>query len=245
VAKRRRRRRTSRGWTSLAVFALLFAFLLAVAHFRNRPQDLPWTPLDLGQPTGWFTGRKLAALDRDAPLCRALLRRAGVEFAPTEPLDSGKCGYRDALILAPGGARTIAFAPDKPKMACPVAAALSMWEWNSVQPAALRIFGKRVVRFEQLGTYNCRPIAGSATLSQHSYARAIDISGFILSDGTKISVADDWRKGDDKAAFLHDVRDGACGLFATTLSPDFNAAHHDHLHLDEQPRGITGWRACR
>lgn len=245
MARRRRRKRTLRGWTSLTAVLTLFAFLLLVAHFRNRPQDLPWTPLDLGQPTGWFTARKLAALDRDYPLCHALLKRAGVKFTAVDRLEAGKCGYRDALILAPGGARTIGFDPDHPKMACPVAAALSMWEWNSVQPAALKHFGKRVVRFEQLGTYNCRPIAGSATLSQHSYARAIDIAGFVLSDGTRITVANDWTKGGAKAAFLRDVRDGACGLFATTLSPDFNAAHRDHLHLDEQPRGITGWRACR
>ena len=242
---RRRRRRSDRGWTSLAAFLIVFLFGMAVLHFRGRPQDLPWTPLDLGQPTGWFTGRKLAALDRDYPQCRALLRRAGVRFTPVDPLDAGKCGYRDGLVLAPGGARTIGFDPDHPKIACPVAAALSMWEWNVVQPAALRHFGHRVIRFAQLGTYNCRPIAGSNTLSQHSYARAIDISGFVLSDGTRITVADDWTKGNEKAAFLRDVRDGACGLFATTLSPDFNAAHHDHLHLDEQPRGMTGWRACR
>lgn len=245
MARRRRRRRSDRGWTSLAAILLLFLLALGIFHFRSRPQDLPWTALDLGQPTGWFTGRKLAALDRDYPLCHALLKRAGVKFATVEPLDAGKCGYRDAFTLEPGGARTIGFAPDHPKMACPVAAALAMWEWNSVQPAALKHFGRRVVRFEQLGTYNCRPIAGSATLSQHSYARAIDISGFILSDGTRITVADDWTGGGEKAAFLREVRDGACGLFATTLSPDYNPAHHDHLHLDEQPRGITGWRACR
>jgi hypothetical protein len=40
------------------------------------------------------------------------------------------------------------------------------------------------------------------------------------------------------------VRDGACRLFATVLSPDYNAAHRDHLHLDEAKRGAM-WRACR
>ena len=246
MAKRRRRRRpAARGWTSLAALLAVCLIALAILHFRGRPQDLPWTRLDLGEQPGWFTARKLAALDRDAPLCRALLDRAGVRFTTVDPLDAGKCGYRDALTLDPGGARAIGFDPDHPKMACPVAAALSMWEWNVVQPAALRHFGKRVVRFEQLGTYNCRPIAGSATLSQHSYARAIDISGFVLSDGRRISVAGDWTLGDDKAAFLHDVRDGACGLFATTLSPDYNAAHWNHLHLDQAARGQYGWRACR
>jgi len=242
--RRRRGRRTARrGWTSLGAVAALFVLALAFLHFRNRPQDLPWAPLDLGQPIGWFTGAKVAALDDDYPLCKSLLKRAGVRFAELEPVTKGQCGYADAIRLDPGGARTIAFDPAKPGMACPVAAALSLWEWNVVQPAALEHFGSRVVTFEHFGTYNCRPIAGSHSLSQHSYARAIDIAGFVLANGTHITVARDWRGGDEKAAFLHDVRDGACGLFSTILSPDYNAAHHDHLHLDEQPRG--GWRACR
>jgi hypothetical protein len=55
----------------------------------------------------------------------------------------------------------------------------------------------------------------------------------------------DWSGGGDKAAFLRNVRDGACDVFATTLSPDYNAAHRDHLHLDQALRGRTGGRLCR
>ncbi len=241
--RRRVRRAQRRGWATLALLTLLFALALAVLHFRNRPQDLPWTPLDLGQPIGLFTGSKLAALDDDYPQCRMLLRRAGVRFAALEPIEKGQCGYADAVRLDPGGARTIDFDPAKPGMACPVAAALSMWEWNVVQPAALRHFGDRVATFEHFGTYNCRTIAGSRSLSQHSYARAIDIAGFVLADGRRITIARDWQGEGEKAAFLREVRDGACRLFSTTLSPDYNAAHHDLLHLDEPPRG--GWGACR
>jgi len=66
-----------------------------------------------------------------------------------------------------------------------------------------------------------------------------------LSDGRRISVVGDWQGDDAKARFLRQVRDGACDLFATTLSPDYNAAHRDHLHLDQAARGAMGWRACR
>ena len=242
-AKRRRRAKaTRRGWISLGIVTLALILGLAVLHFGSRPQDLPWTRLDLSEPPGLFTPNKIAALSRDYPLCHALLREAGINYVPVAPLSEDQCGYRDAMTLAPGGARTIGFAPEHPKMACPVAAALAMWEWNSVQPAAIRHFGANVVRFEQLGTYNCRPIAGSSVLSQHSYARAIDIAGFVLSDGRRITLVDDWQAGGEKAAFLRDVRDGACAVFATTLSPDFNAAHRDHLHLDEAPN--RQWRVC-
>jgi hypothetical protein len=41
------------------------------------------------------------------------------------------------------------------------------------------------------------------------------------------------------------VRNGACQLFATVLSPDYNEAHRDHLHFDQAERGAMGWRGCR
>lgn len=88
--RRRARRAHRRGWTTLALFATLIVLVLGVLHFRNRPQDLPWTPLDLGQPIGWFTGGKLAALDADYPQCRILLERAGVRFAELEPIERGQ-----------------------------------------------------------------------------------------------------------------------------------------------------------
>jgi len=32
--------------------------------------------------------------------------------------------------------------------------------------------------------------------------------------------------------FLRTVRGSACKRFTTVLSPDYNAAHHDHLHVE-------------
>ena len=63
--------------------------------------------------------------------------------------------------------------------------------------------------------------------------------------GTRISVAGDWGDAGAKGRFLREVRDGACRLFSTVLSPDYNRAHRDHLHLDQAARGAWGWRACR
>ncbi len=57
-----------------------------------------------------------------------------------------------------------------------------------------------------------------------------------LTDGRRISVLKDWDGEGDKAAFLRAVRDGACSGFATVLSPDYNAAHADHFHLDQDDR---------
>jgi hypothetical protein len=234
------------GWT-VAFVAFLAAALLLWALVRGRPQDMPWTPLDLGAPVGLSTGRKLTALTEDFPQCRALLDRAGVRYSVLPPRrGAGRCGYDDGVRLTAGGARSIAFRPAGLGVACPVAAALAVWEWTAVQPAAQRRFGSSVVAIDHFGSYACRRIYGrdAGTWSEHATADAVDIAGFRLADGRRITVVGDWRGGTDKAAFLHEVRDGACGLFATTLSPDYNAAHRDHLHLDQANRS-AGWRACR
>ncbi|HXH16436.1 MAG TPA: extensin family protein [Sphingomonas sp.] len=233
---------------AVAIAILLAAGLLLYASLRGRPQDLPWAPLALGQPIGMFTGRKLTALTEDFPQCRALLDRAGVRYTILPPRKGeGQCGYADGVRLANAGARRIAFTPAGLGIACPVAAALAMWEWDIVQPAAERHFGAQVASIDHFGSYSCRRIygRGAGTWSEHSTADAVDIAGFRLTDGTRITVARDWKGSDAKAAFLREVRDGACTLFATTLSPEYNAAHADHLHLDQAQRGAMGWRACR
>jgi len=240
-------RRLRRAIGALATMLLApAALLVAWGLLRGPSADRPWTPLDLGEPAGLFTGRKLAALHGDLLTCERLLRRAGVQYRALPTRREGQCGFDDAVRFAPGGSRRIAFAPTGLGVSCPVAAALAMWEWNIVQPAARRRFGSAVTRIEHFGSYNCRHIRGRGTSwSEHSTANAIDVAGFTLADGTRISVARNWRGRGDKAEFLRDVRAGACKLFATVLSPDYNAAHADHLHLDQAARGAAGWRACR
>lgn len=232
--------------TLLAVGAALL--LLGWSLVRGRPQDLPWTALDLGEEPGAFTGRKLAALGGEPRRCRALLRRAGVRFEPLAPRDDGPaCLARDTLRLTTGGARQVALLPDGPRLSCPVAAALAMWEWSVVQPAARRHFGTAVTRIEHLGSYNCRRMYGreAGPWSEHATADALDVAGFRFADGRRLTVLGDWRGTGAERRFLREVRNGACRLFATVLSPDYNAAHRDHLHLDQARRGATGWRACR
>jgi hypothetical protein len=230
----------------LLVALLALIGLLAYAHLRRHPQDAPWTAIDPAHPIGLFTGRKLAALTADTPQCLAFLDRGGIAHERLPPISVGQCGYADGVKLASGGALAIAHAPPL-SAACPVVAALAIWEWQVVQPAALRHFGQPVARIDNFGTYSCRRIGGGREggWSEHATADAVDIAGFRLVDGRRITVAADWTGEGAEARFLHDVRDGACRLFATTLSPDYNAAHADHLHLDQAERGAMGWRGCR
>ena len=241
----KRRRRIIR---LILLALLLFGAILLYGSARRHPEDLPWTPLDLGQPIGAFTGRKLAALTSEAPRCIALLRRSGVRFT-TLPgrMESPQCGYGHAVRFAPGGAVEIGYQPANVATNCAVSAALALWEWRIAQPAARRHFGRPVATIAHFGSYSCRRMYGRAAgaWSEHATANAIDVAGFTLADGRTISVLRDWSGGGAKAAFLRDVRDGGCRLFSTVLSPDYNAAHANHLHLDQAARGEWGWRACR
>ena len=239
--------RTTVGAVIIAALLLTLA-LLVYAMLRNRPQDLPWTKLDLSQPVGLFTGRKLTALTDDFPACRAALDKAGIRYTALPARDEGEgCGYTDAVRFAKGGARRIGFAPADLGISCPVAAGLAVWEWEVVQPAAQRIFGQRVAEIEHFGSYNCRRMYNreGASWSEHATADAVDIAAFRLADGTRITLIGDWAGEGKKAQFLRAVRDGGCDLFATVLSPDYNEAHRDHFHFDQAERGAMGWRACR
>jgi hypothetical protein len=225
-----------------------FAALLLWGYGRNHPEDLPWTRLDLAEPVGAFTGRKLTALGGEPNQCRALLDRAGIRFEALPARAAGEqCGYDDAVRFRRGGTLGIAYLPRDLGASCPVAAALALWEWHVVQPAAVEHFGVKVASIDHFGSYSCRRVYGrnEGAWSEHSTANAVDIAGFRLDDGTRVSVLRDWNGDNSRAAFLREVRNGACDLFATVLSPDYNAAHRDHLHLDQAERGAMGWRGCR
>ncbi|WP_404828326.1 extensin-like domain-containing protein [Sphingomonas parva] len=233
---------------ALALGLLGFAGLLLYGYARGHPEDMPWTPLDLAQPVGAFTGRKLVALRDDPAQCRALLRRAGVTFVALPAREAGEqCGYKDGVRLAPGGALTIRYRPAGLGTSCPVAAALALWEWHGLQEAAIAYLGSRVTAIEHFGSYNCRRIYGRAegAWSEHATANAVDVAGFRLADGRRISVLRDWPDSGAKGRFLRAARDRACPVFATVLSPDYKSAHRDHLHLDQAQRGAMGWRGCR
>ena len=239
------------GWIVLILLliAAWFGWREYQQMVREHPERFPWTELDLADPVGPFTGRKLAALTGDTRRCMTLLGKSGFEevAAPTLGSTEPNCRVEDGVSIVSEHGRSIDYAPAGLVTSCPVAAALALWEREVVQPAALRRFGSRVARLDHFGSFSCRRIYGrdSGAYSEHSSADAIDVAGFRLANGMRISVLGDWGGGGKEAAFLREVRDGACDLFSTVLSPDYNAAHADHLHLDQAARGAMGWRGCR
>ena len=233
---------------ALAVLAVL-GWTELKRHMRDHPERFPWTELALSDPVGPFTGMKLAALTDDRGRCLALLQAADMAESSVKqgPRAENQCRFGDGVAIAPENESSIAYAPARLVTACPVAAALAVWEREVVQPAALRHFGSRVVRIDHAGSFSCRRINGQADgpFSEHATADAIDIMGFRLANGRRIAVLGDWRGEAPSPTFLRDVRDGACDLFSTVLSPDYNQAHADHFHFDQAERGAVGARLCR
>jgi hypothetical protein len=119
-------------------------------------------------------------------------------------------------------------------LACPIVSALDHWLADSVQPAAQRWFGARVVEIKQISAYSCRGMNGNphAHISEHAFGNALDIAAFTLADGRRVTVKDGWRGLPEEQGFLRDVQAAACQRFSTVLAPGSNVYHYDHIHVD-------------
>jgi hypothetical protein len=112
----------------------------------------------------------------------------------------------------------------------------------SLEKTAKYLEGQGITKVIHWGTYNCRVISGTNTLSQHGLANAIDLRGFITGAGLYWTVLKDWEKG---KSFPVTTAGKFLKTFAMTmfqqnvyniiLTPDYNAAHADHLHVDLTP----------
>lgn len=227
---------------TLSVLLLLVgAFALAVwrGWVPMPPEWNPWAPLDVRASPNLLTRYKLSRLQDDPALCDQVLNTSGLRVSrqADTPTDAA-CPLRSVLrVQGADVALSSSFLAS-----CPLAVAFALFERHSLQPAAQAVFGQAVSRVEHLGSLACRNIYNRADgrLSQHASANALDIAGFRLADGRSISVLKDWPGQGDSARFLRLVRDGACDDFNVVLSPDYNAAHRNHFHLD-----MGHWWVCR
>lgn len=224
---------------ALAVFA---ATMLVPASLLRLPSAYdPFAPLDLTAPPNVLTGYKLERLQREPDQCLRALAGSGLRHVrlPDRPSNVG-CAIRNAVRVDGAAVR---MAPTGFAATCGLAAAWVLFEHEVLQPAARAAFGQPVVEVRHLGSYACRNLYGreGAARSEHATANAVDLAGFVLADGREISVRRDWPKlGTPESAFLRAVHAGACRFFDVVLGPGYNAAHHDHFHLDQ-----GRWRACR
>jgi hypothetical protein len=221
-------------------FGLLGLLCFAFVNVYAPNQDLPWKPLQLNQPLGYATTTQLERTVAAPTQCMDFLQREGIAFRPVpDRTEGGFCTVRSAGVVGPEPMR---LSPASPVMTCRLTAALALWTKQSVIPAARELLGSEVVQVDHYGTYSCRRIYGQSDgrVSQHAHAEAVDIAAFRLADGRRIDVLRDWNGSGPEAAFLRRVRDEGCRLFRVVLSPEYNAAHANHLHFDMSP-----YRLCR
>ena len=198
----------------------------------------------IDRPIDGGTQGAVVRVGADLGRCLAELNAARVRFSPVpDRRNTAVCGLSQGGVLGADMGTVARMAPGDVQMTCQTALALSLWRRQSLEPAAREILGSDVVQIDHMGAYACRNVnngAGSTRISAHAQAAALDFAGVRLRDGRRISVTADWKGDAPEARFLRRIRDDACRIFGTVLSPDYNAVHYDHLHLE-----ATDTRFCR
>ncbi len=69
-----------------------------------------------------------------------------------------------------------------------------------------------------------------ARLSEHAKGNAIDISAFVMADGSRLTVLGDWNGRN--SSVMRQLHASACGPFGTVLGPNSDRFHQDHFHFD-------------
>jgi hypothetical protein len=224
-------------WPRVLLFVLVASG--TVVLFRQGLVAPPFNPLpiiDLGQANPWLVDWRLASIRYHPDVCARTLKTPHIDATPIadNPIENG-CGWLNSVRLVSAGGVRAGF----DKITCEAAVALALWLEHEVQPLAQEILGQRVASIRSYGSYACRNIIGNPmwrnVRSQHAYANAVDIGGFTLEDGSLISVRRHWRHESAKGRFLRAAHARACRYFRVVLGPDYNAAHHDHFHLDRGP----------
>ncbi|WP_410016239.1 extensin family protein [Sodalis sp. C49] len=228
--------------TCLLVLVVLLTALAPRIRPLLPPGYDPFLPLSVSDPPTFITRYKLKRLAADPPACLAALERASAagRLSFSKVADTtGPCP-----LLSP--VRVRGFGPvglsSSFLASCPLALSSAMFVGQAAAPLAAAGLASPLARIDHLGSYACRNIyhRSEGRLSEHAGAQALDVSGFILADGRRITVSQQWRRQDPAGDYLRDVFMQSCAFFGNSLGPDYNAAHANHFHF-----GMRGFGVCR
>jgi hypothetical protein len=200
------------------------AATLFLAACGGRKEAPPGRPAEPERPSA-----------RETAQCLSDLSEQGVAFRRLPDKTTGPaCGLYGTVQLLDIGVPV----NNLTAVRCGAARAFSGWVRNAVVPAANQILGSELARIDTFGSYACRNVVGTAgrgdRRSGHAIANAVDIGGFVLKDGRRVTILNNWNSADPATReFLQTVRRSACRRFGTVLSPDYNGAHRNHLHLED------------
>lgn len=135
------------------------------------------------------------------------------DFVPLGTFERGHCKVKNAVRIS--SYKNTKLSGDL-TLSCPTAVEVGEY-----------FFEIKAEYIEHMGTYNCRTIANSKVMSEHSYGTAIDISNI---NGASVKL--DWNNDNEKGKILSNAYKVACNYFSNIITPDTDKAHHDHFHLD-------------
>ena len=145
--------------------------------------------------------------------CIKKLEKYTSDFISIGPFENGECRVKNAVRISSFNKTKLS---SDVTLSCPTALKVAQY-FNAIDAEYIK----------HMGTYNCRTIAHSRIMSEHSYGTAIDISHI---DGA--SVKTDWNKKNENGRALSKAYNVACRYFSNVITPDNDRAHYDHFHFD-------------
>jgi hypothetical protein len=200
-------------------------------------------PLPPQRPPSLTSNTPQSNTERAQSDCGTQLAALGLltEVPPKQVSDNAACKIDDAIRLTSMTfkGRTVGF-PDRPILDCKAATAVGLWLRDMALPLTEATLGSPVAAMGTGPGFECRNRnrAKTGKLSAHANGLAIDMAMIRLVDNRTLVV--EQPNGEAQKQLLDALRRSACGWFTTVLGPGSDAAHADHLHLDVEPRGISG-----
>ncbi|WP_428945785.1 extensin family protein [Pantoea sp. FN060301] len=231
-----------KGLLAVAIVILLGLAAIPVLEKHLPSAWNPFTPLNVTDAPTFVTRYKLKRLASDGEACLTVLQKAKeqghIAFTRPQPV-TGNCALPAPIRVTNFGDVRLS---SSFLASCPLALSTAMFVAQSAKPLAAAELGSPLARIDHLGSYACRNIYHRAQgrLSEHATADALDIAGFRLQNGERISVLKEWPRDENKSHWLHQVFQQSCQFYGNSIGPDYNAAHANHFHL-----GMRGFGVCR
>jgi hypothetical protein len=173
----------------------------------------------------------------------------GVQYRrlPDEDNDRG-CEVKDAVEISAIGSVKLT----RPVLLTQeMAIRVGRWVKDTLEPEAEKRLRSQIAAIDVGGSYSCRNIYGkpfggrfAGRLSEHAFANAMDIGGFKLANGRSVDYVKHWNVKDGSSEFLQATSLSACETFNTTLTPDYDRFHRNHIHIDASPKKEGDARFC-
>jgi hypothetical protein len=149
------------------------------SHLPGDQPTIPWTD---------------AEIDAAKSECDRLLNGIAIDYETLPPIQEGLCGSPAPILVKSIGSDPKVVIDPPATITCPLAAGLSAWLKNKVEPDAKAMLGTEVVKLTNASSYVCRNRYGGTDtpISEHALANALDVSTFVLASGDHLTVLDNW-----------------------------------------------------